>query len=360
MIRKKSMIKRIWNNPQVYYRKGAIGILKEVEYKEILLMIAEPIKKLEYYSKIEKFLAEKTVRIEVFEKINQDEISELREKYQNSKLEAIIAIGGGSIIDPAKILRVLLDHPEKSFEDLKNDQFLNKNEIKLVVIPTTPSTGSEATSTAVITDKDGIKTPYVNLGFLPDLAILDHNFLKSIPKNNIFEFGADIFAHAYEGSLSLAGSPLLKAMAKTCLTLLESGFMKLNKDPEDLKALSDILYSGHIAGIVQGNAFVGVCHALAHAMEQLIQTSHSSSILSLIKPIILWMNETKPKPEYEEFLKVYDSIGFDNYKNSEIIKTLEPEKWAEAALKDPSISTSPIRMKKENLMELIQWIQKQE
>ena len=94
MIRKKLMIKRLWNTPEVYYKKGAISCLKSIDYSKFLVLIAEPIKNSEYYSKIEKYTQEKSVRIEIIQFLNQDEILKLRDKYLEDKPEVIVAIGG--------------------------------------------------------------------------------------------------------------------------------------------------------------------------------------------------------------------------------------------------------------------------
>ncbi len=247
-----------------------------------------------------------------------------------------------------------------NLKDLENNQFCEKNIIKLVAIPTTPSTGSEATSIAVLKDREGKKIPYINQGFMANLAILDHTFLDTIEPKDLFVFGADIFAHACEGQVSLASSPLIRAISKSCFELLKSGFSKLKENLKDSNALSEISYAGYLGGIVQGNAFVGAIHALAHALEQQFEISHSSSILSVLKPTLQWLrSHAKNKSDYDEFLENYEDIGFDKFRNTKLLEKVDKEKWVELALNDASISTSPIRMKKENLMELINWIMKQ-
>ncbi|MHA1720716.1 MAG: iron-containing alcohol dehydrogenase [Promethearchaeota archaeon] len=360
MIRKKLMIKRLWNTPEVYYKKGAISCLKSIDYSKFLVLIAEPIKNSEYYSKIEKYTQEKSVRIEIIQFLNQDEILKLRDKYLEDKPEVIVAIGGGSVIDPAKILRVFLSYPEIGFNDFHEQQFLDLNSVKLVAIPTTPGTGSESTAVAVIYDKDGHKHPYLNHGFMPDLAILDSNFLNSLPVKALYEFGADIFSHAIEGSVSVMTTPLLKSIGESSLNLLKSGFAKLKEKNDDPKAFAEIQYAGYLAGTVQGNAFVGVCHALAHTMEQQISISHAASILLLIKPVLTWYFKETNKEIYKHFLETYENIGFEQYRDPSKLAMINKDKWVDDALQDPSISTSPIRFKKERLLELIEWILKNE
>lgn len=356
MIKKKMMVKRIFNNPEVYYQKGAISCLKNINYNNILILVSNTIKNSEYYNKVKSYLEGKKVQDEIVPTPTQEIINNLKEKYSTIKPEVIIGIGGGKVLDCAKVLKVLMDNLNLSFSDLENTQFCDIDQTKLIAIPTTPGTGSEANSIAVIKNSEGKKIPYINQGFVPNLAILDHTFLKSIEEKALFEFAADIFAHSFEGSVSIASTTLLRAIGKSCLSLLKSGISKIKKNPNDTKALAEIQYSGYLGGIVQGNAYVGLCHALAHALEEQTPISHGGSILAVLKLTLQWMKRTKYKPEYDEFLKIYDAIGFDKYRNTEILQKLDIDQWAERALKDPSITTSPIRMKKENLLVLINWI----
>ncbi|WP_371802844.1 iron-containing alcohol dehydrogenase [Candidatus Lokiarchaeum ossiferum] len=356
MIKKKLMVKRILNTPEVYYKKGAIACLKSIEATNLLLMVARPVHESEYFAKVEKYTKEKTTLIESIDIINQDQIIQLREKYTSTKLDAIVAIGGGSTLDPAKILRILLSHPELSFEDLKTNQFITDNHIKLVAIPTTPGTGSETTSVAVIYDAHGHKFPFTNQGFMPDMAILDHAFLTTLPLDLLHVFGADIFSHAAEGALSMMSTPIMKSISSSSLDLLQLGFAQLHENPTDVKALGNIMYAGYLAGIVQGNAYVGVGHALAHSLEQQIKISHGAAILWVFKNVLGWYQKQTDKPIYQEYLESWSSLGFEDYSSTIDPQAIDIDQWATATMQDPSISTSPIRFKQEQVIELIQWI----
>ncbi|MFX0072194.1 MAG: iron-containing alcohol dehydrogenase [Candidatus Hermodarchaeota archaeon] len=359
MINKKLMVKRIYNNPEVFYRKGAVSVLKHIEYEKILLLVSNTVRNSEYFQKIQSYLSAKSVQEEIIKIPSQEAIQNLKKKYLNDIPEVIVAIGGGKVLDSAKILKVLLDNPSLTFTELEANQFSENNKIKLVAVPTTPGTGSEVTSVSVLIDKEGRKIPYVNKGFLPDLAILDHTFLETIETRALFEFAADIFSHACEGQVSMVSSPLIKSISKSCLELLNSGIAKIKEDLKNTEGLAEIMYAGHLGGIVQGNAFVGAIHALSHALEQLFKISHASAILTVLKPTILWLKNVKYLADYDEFLNIYEKIGFERFKKSDFLEKIEKERWADIALQDPSISTSPVRMKKENLMDLINFILKE-
>ncbi|MEX2684098.1 MAG: iron-containing alcohol dehydrogenase family protein [Candidatus Sigynarchaeota archaeon] len=360
MIKKSLMVKRIYNNPEVYYGKGAtVSCLKAMDQARIIILVSGTVKKSEYYGKIITALASKPVQEEVIASPTQDTIAKLAQKYVGpAKPDVIVAIGGGKVIDSAKVLKVLLDNTSMTFADLEKNRFCEKAVTKLVAIPTTPGTGSETNSIAVMRDATGRKIPLINSGFVPDVAILDHEFLLGHDAQAIFEFSADIFSHAFEGSVSAASTPLLAAIARSAISMLKAGIEKFKADPKDPKGLEAILHAGHLAGIVQGNAFVGACHALAHTIEEQVPgVSHGQSVLLTLKQTMLWLKDTTKKPEYDEFIDAYAAINFDAYRKAELIKgKLDLDKWAEASLKDPSISTSPVRMKKENLLVLEDWI----
>ncbi len=362
MIKKSLMVKRIYNNPEVYYGKGATtSCLKAVEQTRLLVFVSSTVKKSEYYAKIFSSLAGKQIQEEVIASPSQENIAQLANKYVGpAKPDVVVAIGGGKVLDSAKAFRVLLDNPGLSFADLEKNRFCDKVITRLIAVPTTPGTGSETNPIAVTRDAAGRKVPLINSGFVPDAAILDHEFLLGHSAQAIFEFSADIFSHAFEGSVSAAGTPLLSAIARSAISMLKAGLEKFKTDSKDPKGLEQILHAGHLAGIVQGNAFVGACHALAHTIEEQVPgVSHGQSILITLKQTILWLKENTKKPEYDEYLDAYNALKFDDYRNAELIKgKLDPDKWAEASLKDPSISTSPVRMKKENLLVLEDWILK--
>ncbi len=360
MIKKSLMVKRIYNNPEVYYGKGATAsCLKALDQARLIILVSSTVKKSEYYGKIIAALTGKQIQEEVIASPTQETIVKLVQKYAGpAKPDAIVAIGGGKVLDSAKAFKVLLDNPGMSFADLEKNRFCDKAITRLIAIPTTPGTGSETNSIAVTRDTAGRKIPLINSGFVPDVAILDHEFLLGHDAQAIFEFSADIFSHAFEGSVSAAGTPLLSAIARSAISMLKVGIEKIKADPKDPKGLESILQAGHLAGVVQGNAFVGACHALAHAIEEQIPgVSHGQSILLTLKQTIAWLKEITKKPEYDEYMGAYNAMGFDAFRKPGLIKgKIDIDRWAEAALKDPSISTSPVRMKKENLLVLEDWI----
>ena len=136
MINKNLMVKRIYNSPEVYYRKGAVSVLKHIEYKKFLILISNTIKNTIYYEKIKSYLSEKSVQEDIIKTSHQDIILNLKNKYSSDRPEVIVAIGGGKVIDSAKVLKVCLDNPNLTLSDLEKNQFSENNVIKLVLLLT--------------------------------------------------------------------------------------------------------------------------------------------------------------------------------------------------------------------------------
>ncbi|MFX1399583.1 MAG: iron-containing alcohol dehydrogenase [Promethearchaeota archaeon] len=357
LIKKMLRMSRFYFNPEVYYRNGAVSCLKEIPLNNLLILLSNTIKNSKYYNDtIKSYLDEKTIREEIIASPTQETVSNIIEKYSSSKPDAIVAIGGGKVIDTAKCIKLMLNNPDIDFTNVHKIQYSGGNEIKLVAIPTTPSTGSEANGSSVITNNNGFKIPYTNDTIVPDIAVLDPTFLESFDIETLYVFAADIFTHASEGMVSIGRNPLIQALGQSCLSLLESGFKALKEDPKNTRALSEIMGAGYLGGIIVGNAGAGAIHALAHTLEKQLSKSHSSLILSLIKPVFEWLKTQKDNPFYDLFLEKYDTIGFENHINREFFNDIDIDEWIEDSPKDMNMMFNSIKMDKDNVPQLINWV----
>jgi len=349
-------LSRIYFNPEIYYGQGAVSCLNSLSQEKLLILLSKTIKDSEYYKTVQSYFTKKSIKEEIIPHPNRELVTALKDKYLNDIPDVIVAIGGGKVIDTAKCLRFMLNNPTVEFSVLHKVQFSENNDIKLIAVPTTPSTGSEANAVAVITFEDGTKVPYFNDGFLPDMAVLDYSFLQTLSIDSLYTLAADIFTHAVEGITSIAQTPFLKALATTCLSLLESGFRKLKETPNEVKALEDIYCAGYLGGIVLGNAYVGACHALSHALEKQLGGSHSNHIISIIKPLMVWSKNLSMNPSYDEFLRIYESIGFDDYVNRDALSKVNIEQWIEDSAKDLNMKFNSIKMTKDTTANLVDFI----
>jgi len=350
------MVPHIYFGSELYIGKGGFMTLKYIEEENFLIFVSEVVKHFENYSKIEKYMEGKSYTEEIIENSTEEIILEMRNKYKNSKLDVIVAVGGGSVIDVAKITKFLLENPEHDLETLRKEWYNQNQKIKLVAVPTTPTTGSEATYTALLKNNQNEKVAYVNRSFIPDIAILDVNFLVSIPLEKLIPMTADIFGHAFEGYFSRVSNVITKTHAISSIKFLKEGIAGLKKNEKDLKSLEKILIAGYFGGVAVGNAFVGACHALAHTAESKIDRGHSNLILNLIKPTLTWHQKQTENADYGKFLKDYEEIGYEKYVESGIFDGLDADWWANAAAKDPAIKTNSVRMKVDAVLELVNWI----
>ena len=193
------------------------------------------------------------------------------------KADQIIALGGGSVIDAAKIMKLKYESPEADLEELAAP-FLDIrkrvveyptekiNRARLIAISTTSGTGSEVTPFAVLTDKErGRKVTLADYSLTPDVAIVDPQFVMSMPKGLTADTGIDCLTHALEAGVSIYASPYTDSNAMQAIRLVFKYLPIAYEHPHDEEARSMMHNAACIAAIAFSNASVGVNHALAHA-----------------------------------------------------------------------------------------------
>lgn len=192
--------------------------------------------------------------------------------------DTVIAVGGGSPMDAAKIMWTLYEHPSARFEDLAMRFMDIKKRVYgypsmgkkaiFVAIPTTAGTGSEVTPFAVITDeKTGDKYPLADYALMPTIAICDVELMLDIPKKLTANAGFDALSHAVEAVASLMASDFTNGLAYEAISLLVKYLPRVYlKGREDLEARERVANAATISGIAFANAFLGVCHSMAHKL----------------------------------------------------------------------------------------------
>lgn len=360
LVNRRVIYPSITHLPEIFFNKGATGVLRNISAENLLLLVSRSVSKTELYSKlIEKTLKSKSIKEEIITDAKQETIIEISKKYNNWPPDAVMAIGGGVVLDSAKLIRHFLSFPEDTLEILSKQYVSQTPSVKLISIPSTPNTGSESNNIAVTIAEGGKKVPFINKTFIPDLAILDPNLLQSIPLDLMLDFSSDIITHAYEGSISRLTNTFLQNQANNSLQELEKGLQKYKQSQEDIEALELIQIAGHQAGIVAGNAFVGMIHALGHSMETITKCSHGSALHSIFFQCLEWQLENvKEKNDITSvYLEKWKNLDLAKSANLKIIKTLDSKTWSELAINDPSIKTDPIKFTNESISEVISWIQ---
>lgn len=212
--------------------------------------------------------------------------------------DCIIAIGGGSPMDAAKIMWVLYEHPEVDFKDLSM-RFMDirkrvytfpqmGEKANMVAIPTTAGTGSEVTPFAVITDEtDGIKYPLADYALLPNMAIIDADLMMNMPKGLTAASGIDAMTHALEAYASIMATDYTDPYAlKALRSIFDYLPLAYTEGAQNAKAREKMADASTLAGIAFANAFLGVCHSMAHKLGAYHGIAHGVANALLITEVM--------------------------------------------------------------------------
>lgn len=248
--------------------------------------------------------------------------------------DAILAVGGGSAIDAAKVMSVLYENPEITFADMAEGKLPDKRKtIKFIAIPTTSGTGTEVTRSAVITYKDeGIKIGLKSPAFIPDLAILDGELTLSMPKHVAAETGMDAMTHAvecyinkniddYTACLSIGAiQGLFEFLPSSCLN-------------GDVISREKVHNFQCMAGSAFANVGLGMAHGISHAIGGLLDYGHGL-INAVVLPYVLQFN-SRDREVAQKLQRLSKAIGVDDFIAA--IKQLNEQIGIPGSLKDMGI-----------------------
>ena len=328
----------LWfRNPEkVYFKKGcmpvALSELKDVYGKKRAFVVTDSFLYMNGYTKpITDKLDEMGIVYTVFSDVQPDPT--LANAQAGAKAmrafqpDTIIALGGGSAMDAGKIMWVMYEHPEVDFQDMAM-RFMDirkrvytfpkmGEKAYFIAIPTSSGTGSEVTSFAVITDQDtGVKYPLADYELMPKMAIVDADNMMSQPKGLTSASGVDVLTHALEAYASVMASDYtdglaLKAM-KNVLEYLPTAY----NDGSNVEARCKMADASCMAGMAFNNAFLGVCHSMAHKLGAFHHLPHGVANALLIT-LVMEFNASEvptkmgtfPQYEYPHTLARYAECG---------------------------------------------------
>jgi acetaldehyde dehydrogenase/alcohol dehydrogenase len=259
--------------------------------------------------------------------------------------DVIIAMGGGSAMDAAKIMWVLYEHPSVNFEDMamrfadirKRIYTFPKMGEKayFIAVPTSSGTGSEVTPFAVITDeKTGVKYPLADYELLPNMAIIDADNMKDQPKSLTSASGVDALTHALEAYTSVMASDHTDALALKAMQLIFKYLpVAYEKGSEDIKAREKMANASTLAGIAFANSFLGICHSMAHKLGAFHHLPHGIANALLITHVMRYNSSSKPTkmgtfPQYEypnaleRYVECANYCGITGKTNEETLENL--------------------------------------
>ncbi|MFP4478684.1 MAG: iron-containing alcohol dehydrogenase [Candidatus Izemoplasmatales bacterium] len=243
--------------------------------------------------------------------------------YNENQCDALIAYGGGSVIDLAKVVGARVVRPNLSVEKMKGTLKILKKIPLLIAIPSTVGTGSEATLAAVVSNKDTQdKFAIMDPALMPHYAVLDLDIVKSLPKKLIGQTGMDALTHAVEAYIGKANTKKTKRMAKSAVKIIFDNLKKAYDG--DLDALSQMQLAAYQAGVAFTRAYVGNVHAIAHQLSAYYNLGHGYAN-AVILPHVLKYYEGKVDKKLAQLMDVLevDSNKPSHEKAKDFIKEIE-------------------------------------
>jgi len=300
--------------PKIFFKYGCLPLaLHELEgRKRAFLVTDHQLAKMGFIKMITDILDSMNIDCEVFFEVNPDpDLATVQKGLAMMNAfhpDTVIALGGGSPIDAAKIMRLLYENPEVKFTDLAM-RFLDickrickvptdgKKTI-MVAIPTTSGTGSEVTPFAVITDeKENIKYPIADYELTPDIAIIDPQLVLGMPKGLTAASGMDAITHALEAMVAVTSTEFTNGQAIESLRLLFKYLPQAYEDGTNVKAREKVHYAATMAGMAFANAFLGVCHSMAHKLGGAFHIPHGVANGILITHVIRYNSDENPSKQ---------------------------------------------------------------
>lgn len=278
-----------------------------------------------------------------------DNIEEAREIYLKINSEGIIAIGGGSVLDLAKIVGARIAKPNKSVHQMKGLLKIRKKTPLIIAIPTTSGTGSEVTIAAVITDsKNHHKYPINDFCLIPEYAVLDYRNTLNLPKFITATTGMDALTHAVEAYISNTRTKETKKMSLMATKLIIENIKICYHDPNNIEARRNMLYASHYAGIAFTKAYVGYVHAIAHALGGKYNIAHGYAN-AIILPIML---EEYGSSIYKKIKSLAVYVGLATKEDSPKLATTKFIDWIYKANKEMEIPSNIDNIEEKDIDEI--------
>jgi len=229
-------------------------------------------------------------------------VNEIAEIFQKKNCDSIIAIGGGSVIDTAKAVNIVVSEGTNDIKQFMGADRLKSPQKPYIVIPTTAGTGSEVTLVAVINDtENNVKLPFTSYLLMPKLAVLDPRMTLSLPAKFTAATGMDALTHAVEAYTCLQKNPMSDAYATAAIKLIGENLIKTVNKGKDTKLRFAMANASLMAGAAFSNSMVGAVHAIGHACGGVAHVPHGIA-MSILLPFVMQYNMDVLEELYAELL----------------------------------------------------------
>jgi len=324
--------------PKIYFKYGCLPIaLEELKgRKRAFIVTDKPLATLGFTDKVTNILDSLKIDYRIFSDVEPDPTLstallgvKMMQAYQP---DVIIALGGGSPMDAAKIMWVLYEHPEVEFADLAL-RFMDirkriyefpkmGSKAQLVAIPTTSGIGSEVTPFSVVTDeKTGNKYPLADYALTPSMAIVDPELVLTMPPALTAHSGVDALTHALEAYVSVLATEYTNGLCLEAIRMIFKYLPESYQKGQDARlAKEKVHYASTLAGMAFANSFLGVCHSMAHKLGAFFHVPHGLANALLICQVIKYNSSDNPLkltafPQYKypqakkRYVKIADMLG---------------------------------------------------
>ena len=379
------MANRIILNETSYFgwnaREHLVPEIQKRQFKKILVVTDETLMKCDVASKVIDALKDGNISFEVFDKVKPNPtIKNCHDGIDACKktgADAIVAVGGGSVIDTAKCIGIVINNPEfYDINSLEGTADTKNKSLPIIALPTTAGTAAEVTINYVITDEENVvKRVCVDPNDIPIVSIIDTELMSGMPKMTAAATGLDALTHAMEGYITKAHWEMtdmfhLKSMELTYRNLVSA--VDKDKEAMDMMGLSQ-----YIAGMGFSNVGLGIVHSMAHQLGATYDVAHGIAC-SLFLPYVLEWNGEVVKSRFRDMAKAFGlhvdersdevcvslvvnavreletRLGVPQHLNELGVKKEDFEVMAEKALRDPCTGGNPREVTKEDIIMLME------
>ncbi len=349
--------------PKIVFGDDALSELEQLVGKRALIITDKVVNELGLAEKVSDVLCSNQWATAIWDGAVPDpKVSTVKEAAGALKAfgaDWIIAVGGGSVMDTAKAAWVLYEKPDVELDALTPFEELGlRAKARLICIPTTTGTGSEATKAIVIRDDEtGRKFATINPELTPDIAILDPEFVVGLPKELTAYTGMDALTHAIEGYVSVWKNDFSDGSSLQAVKMVFEWLPKSMEDLTDLEAREKMLVAACLAGMSFGNSQAALAHSLGHSMGSVLRTHHGLSV-GMALPYTIEFNCTESEEAASQYSELASLIGIrekddvaTSMKFAEVIRELMTKIGSPTSFKEAGVKKKDFKAGLEKLVE---------
>lgn len=321
------MVNRMILNETSYIGAGAIeNIVTEAKirgYKKALVVTDKDLIKFNVATRVTELLKNNNLEFEIFDEVKANPTINVVlkgiEKFKEAKADYIIAIGGGSSIDTAKAIGIIINNPKYSDVRSLEGAVETKNKcVDIIAVPTTAGTAAEVTINYVITDEEKKrKFVCVDPHDIPIIAVVDSEMMSSMPKGLTAATGMDALTHAIEGYITKGAWELTDALHLKAIEIISRSLRSAVNN--ESKGREDMALGQYVAGMGFSNVGLGIVHGMAHPLGAFYDTPHGIAN-AVILPYVMEYNAEATGEKYREIARAMGVTGVDNMSQEEYRK----------------------------------------